>query len=49
MNITLGIRAIALLAFVAAATALIVQPGVLGLESASHAQALNAVVAPGQF
>lgn len=43
MNITLGLRALALLAFVAASTAVIVKPELIG--GARAPQALNSVVA----
>lgn len=44
-NINLGLRALVLLAFVAASTAVIVKPELIGGEPASRIQSLHAVVA----
>lgn len=49
MNITLGLRALALLAFVAASTAVIVLPELLGQADPAHARTFNAVLALGHF
>ncbi len=49
MNLTLALRAVALLAFVAISTALIVQPNMLGLEKASNGPILSPVVALSHF
>lgn len=45
MNITLGLRALALLAFVAASTAVIVEPRLIGGAPAARTQTLHSVVA----
>lgn len=45
MNITLGLRALALLAFVAASTAVIVKPELIGGETAARTQTLHSVAA----
>ncbi len=49
MNLTLALRAVTLLAFVALSTALIVQPDALGLGSAASGPVLNPVVALSHF
>lgn len=45
MNITLGLRAVILLAFVVASTSVIVKPELIGGDSAVHTQPLHTVVA----
>ncbi len=45
MNITLGLRALTLLAFVAASTAVIVAPTLLGGTSAAQVNVLDLIVA----
>ncbi len=45
MNITLGLRALGLLAFVVASTCVIIQPELIGGDAAAKVQTLNAVVA----
>jgi hypothetical protein len=45
MNITLGLRALTLLAFVAASTAVIVVPELIGGASAADRDVLNLIVA----
>jgi len=45
MNITLGLRALTLLAFVAASTAVIVAPDLIGGPSAADRDVLDLIVA----
>jgi hypothetical protein len=45
MNITLGLRAVLLVAFVAAATAVIVEPELIGGVAAADLEALDLIVA----
>ena len=47
MNLHLGLRTLALLAFVAASTAVIVKPELIGGASASQAPALNTLLVVG--
>ena len=47
MNITLGLRAVSLLAFVVATTCVIIHPELIGGTAAAKVQTLNAVVALG--
>jgi hypothetical protein len=49
MNLTLALRAVVLLAFVALSTALIVQPNMLGLDKATTGPVLSPVVALSHF
>jgi hypothetical protein len=49
MNLTLALRAVTLLAFVALSTALIVQPHLFGLEKSNNGPILSAVVALSHF
>jgi hypothetical protein len=49
MNLTLALRAVTLLAFVALSTALIVQPHLFGLEKAANGPVLSPVVALSHF
>lgn len=45
MNITLGLRALALLAFVAASTAVIIEPELLGGVAAAELETLDLILA----
>jgi hypothetical protein len=45
MNISLGLRAVVLLAFVAATTAVIIEPELIGGPQAATVQALESAVA----
>jgi hypothetical protein len=45
MNITLGLRAVALLAFVAASTAVIIEPELLGGMAAAELETLDLILA----
>lgn len=45
MNITLGLRALLVLAFVAASTAVIIEPELIGGPEAAGIQALELIVA----
>ncbi|SHG94740.1 hypothetical protein [Massilia sp. CF038] len=45
MNITLGLRALLLLAFVAASTTVIVAPGLVGGNNAADSDVLDLIVA----
>ena len=47
MNVTLGLRALALLAFVAASTAVIVNPELIGGDEGGASPIVSAVVAVG--
>jgi hypothetical protein len=49
MNLTLALRAVTLLAFVALSTALIVQPNMLGLAKTTNGPVLTPVVALSHF
>jgi hypothetical protein len=45
MNITLGLRAVALLAFVAVSTAVIIEPELLGGMAAAELETLDLILA----
>ncbi len=49
MNLTLALRAVTVLAFVALSTVLIVQPHLFGLEKAANGPVLSPVVALSHF